>query len=353
MSISPFDHPILSGLFGDPELVGLLSAQADVEAMVAFEIALAAAQAECGVIAQADAEMIAGLETRYTADFEGLKSGLGRDGVVAPEMVRQMRSALGGQAARSLHFGATSQDVVDTSLVVRLKSITAIIGTRIAAVEKALAYLSDRFGGRKLMARTRMQDALEITVADRITDWSAPLARHRQRLKEIEGRLLVVQYGGAVGILEKLGEDGLRVTRALAERLGLGITEKPWHNQRDSIVEFSGWLGLVSGSLGKMGQDIALMAQNAMGDVVLAGGGSSSAMPHKSNPVSAEVLVTLARYVAGSGGTMAQSLVHEQERSGAAWTLEWLVLPQMILATGSSLLIASRLLESVETIGQD
>ncbi|HCE21637.1 MAG TPA: 3-carboxy-cis,cis-muconate cycloisomerase, partial [Hyphomonas sp.] len=148
-------------------------------------------------------------------------------GVVAPEMVRQMRSALGGQAARSLHFGATSQDVVDTSLVVRLKSITAIIGTRIAAVEKALAYLSDRFGGRKLMARTRMQDALEITVADRITDWSAPLARHRQRLKEIEGRLLVVQYGGAVGILEKLGEDGLRVTRALAERLGLGITEKP------------------------------------------------------------------------------------------------------------------------------
>ena len=139
----------------------------------------------------------------------------------------------------------------------------------------------------------------------------------------------------------------------MAERLGLGITEKPWHNQRDSIVEFSGWLGLVSGSLGKMGQDIALMAQNAMGDVVLAGGGSSSAMPHKSNPVSAEVLVTLARYVAGSGGTMAQSLVHEQERSGAAWTLEWLVLPQMILATGSSLLIATRLLESVETIGQD
>jgi 3-carboxy-cis,cis-muconate cycloisomerase len=353
MSLSPFDHPILSGLFGDPELTELLSAQADVEAMVGFEMALAAAQAECGVIAQAEAAAIARLEMEYTPDFKGLKIGLGRDGVVAPELVKQMRKALGDAAAKSLHFGATSQDVIDTSLILRLKSVTAILAARIAAVETKLGRLSDRFGDRKLMARTRMQDALEISVTDRIADWSAPLARHRQRLEEIEARLLVVQYGGAVGVLEKLGADGPRVAKVLASRLGLGVTEKSWHNQRDSIVEFSGWLSLVSGSLGKMGQDVALMAQNAVGDVVLAGGGGSSAMAHKSNPVSAEVLVTLARYVAGSSGTMAQSLVHEQERSGAAWTLEWLVLPQMILATGSSLLLAARLLDSVETIGQD
>jgi 3-carboxy-cis,cis-muconate cycloisomerase len=353
MSLPPFDHPFLSGLFGDPELTGLLSAEADVAAMVAFEVALAAAQAECGVIPQADAQAIARLETEYTPDFEGLKAGLGRDGVVAPELVKQMRKVLEGEAAKSLHFGATSQDVIDTSLTLRLKSVTTVLADRIAAVEKALARLSDRFGDRKLMARTRMQDALEISVADRIADWSAPLARHRQRLEEIDPRLLVIQYGGAVGVLEKLGDNGPRVAKALASQLGLGITGKSWHNQRDAIVEFSGWLSLVSGSLGKMGQDLALMAQNAMGDVVLSGGGGSSAMPHKSNPVAAEVLVTLARYVAGSNGTMAQSLVHEQERSGAAWTLEWLVLPQMVLATGSSLLIASRLLDSVETVGQD
>lgn len=352
MSLSPFDHPILSGLFGDPELAGLLSAEADVEAMVAFEMALAAAQAECGVIPQADAEAIARLGTQYVPDFEGLQFGLGRDGVVAPELVKQMRKALGSEAASSLHFGATSQDVIDTSLIIRLKSIAAILKARILAVETILTDISNRFGGRRLMARTRMQDALEITVADRIADWAAPLSRHRQRLEEIETRLLLVQYGGAVGVLEKLGDNGPRVVEALANRLGLGVTEKSWHNQRDTIVEFSGWLSLVSGSLGKIGQDIALMAQNAAGDVVLAGGGGSSAMPHKSNPVSAEVLVTLARYVAGSSGTIAQSLVHEQERSGAAWTLEWFVLPQMILATGSSLMIAVRLLQSVEAIGQ-
>ncbi|WP_417582161.1 3-carboxy-cis,cis-muconate cycloisomerase [Pelagibacterium sp.] len=353
MSLSAFDHPILSGLFGDPELAGLLSAQADVKAMVAFEIALASAQAACDVIPPADAEAIARLETAYIPDWDMLNSGMARDGVVAPELVRQMRRMLGEQAASSLHFGATSQDVIDTSLVLRLKSITAILAARIAGIETTLERLSMRFGDRSLMARTRMQDAIVITTANRLADWAAPFVRHRQRLEEIEKRLLVVQYGGAVGVLDKLGGEGARVAIGLAGRLGLGVTEKSWHNQRDSIVEFAGWLSLVSGSLGKIGQDIALMAQNAMGDIALAGGGGSSAMPHKSNPVAAETLVTLARYVAGNSGTMAQALVHEQERSGAAWPLEWLVMPQMLLATGSSLLLGARLLDSIESVGRD
>lgn len=353
MSLSPFDHPILSGLFGDPELAGFLSVEADVAAMVTFEAALAAAQAECGIIPAGHAEAIDRLTSDFVVDVAGLKTGLGRDGVVAPELVKQMRAGLDGEAAKSVHFGATSQDVMDTSLVLRLKSICTVLAARLSALEVTLERLSDRFGERTLMGRTRMQDALGIKVADRMADWKAPLERHRARLEEIKPRLLVLQYGGAVGTLEKLGEDGPRVVGALAERLGLGVTEKSWHNQRDAIVEFAGWLALVAGSLGKVGQDVALMAQNPMGDVTLSGGGGSSAMPHKSNPVAAEVLVSLARYTGGASGTMAQSLVHEQERSGAAWTLEWLVLPQMIMATGSALLFAARLLDSVESIGRD
>lgn len=352
MSLSPFDHPILSGLFGDPELAGFLSAEAAVASMVTFEIALAAAQAECGVISAEDAEAIDRLTADLVLDMNGLREGLGRDGVVAPELVRQMRGALDGDAAKALHFGATSQDVMDTSLVLRFKSICEILAERIAAIEGTLEALSGRFGARRLMGRTRMQDALEISVADRIADWKAPLERHRARLEQVKSRLLVLQYGGAVGTLEKLGEEGPRVVAALAERLELGTTDKSWHNQRDAVVEFAGWLSLVCGSLGKIGQDIAILAQNANGEIALAGGGGSSAMPHKSNPVAAEVLVSLARYAAGSSGTIAQSLVHEQERSGAAWTLEWLVLPQMIMATGSSLLLAARLLGSVESIGR-
>ena len=353
MSLSPFDHPILSGLFGDPELAGFLSAEADVAAMVGFEAALAAAQAECGVISAQAAEAIEKLTSDFVVDMAGLRAGLGRDGVVAPELVRQMRAGLEGEAAKAVHFGATSQDVMDTSLVLRLKSVCMVLAGRISALEAALDGLAQRFGQRRLMARTRMQDALEIRVTDRLADWRAPLGRHRERLGEIETRLLVVQYGGAVGTLDKLGADGPKVARALARRLGLGIAEKSWHNQRDGLVEFAGWLALVTGSLGKIGQDVALMAQNAMGDIALAGGGGSSAMPHKSNPVAAEVLVSLARYTAGASGTMAQAMIHEQERSGAAWTLEWLVLPQMVMATGSALLLAQRLLDSVESMGRD
>lgn len=352
MSLSPFDHPILSGLFGDPELAGFLSAEAEIAAMVRFETALAGAQAECGVISQEAAVAIEHLTTGLVIDMDRLRVGLGRDGVVAPDLIKQMREALDEEAAKAVHFGATSQDVMDTGLVLRLKSICAILSDRIAALEGMLGALSGRFGKRRLMGRTRMQNALEISVADRIADWEAPLGRHRARLEEIKSRLLVLQYGGAVGTLEKLGEEGPRVVAALADRLELGTTDKSWHNQRDAIVEFSAWLSLVCGSLGKIGQDVAFLAQNANGEIALSGGGGSSAMPHKSNPVTAEVLVALARYAAGAGGTIAQSLVHEQERSGAAWTLEWLVLPQMIMATGSSLLLAARLLSSVESIGR-
>lgn len=352
MALSAFDHPILSGLFGDPELAGLLSGDADIAAMVAFEVQLAAAQAECGIVAPEAADRIARLAQTFVPDIGELRDGVGRDGVVVPELVRQMRSALEGEAARVLHLGATSQDVIDTSLIIRLKSICAILDSRIANLERSLEILSDQFGERRLMARTRMQDALPILVSDRLADWRLPLHRHRDRLEQLLPRLLVVQYGGAVGNQEKLGVQGPQVITVLAEKLGLGFSEKSWHNQRDAIVELAGWLSLVCGSLGKMGQDVALMAQNTVGEITLAGGGVSSAMPHKSNPVAAEVLISLARFAAGQSGTIAQSMVHENERSGAAWTLEWLVLPQLILATGSALLLAGRLLDSVESIGK-
>ena len=142
--------------------------------------------------------------------------------------------------------------------------------------------------------------------------------------------LLVVQFGGAAGTLEKLGDKAPAVRAALAAKLGLGDAPQ-WHSQRDALAEFAGWLSLVTGSLGKFGQDIALMAQ-AGDEIELSGGGGSSAMPHKQNPVAAEALVALARFNATQLSGMHQALVHEQERSGAAWTLEWLMLPQMVVA---------------------
>ena len=196
-----------------------------------------------------------------------------------------------------------------------------------------------------------MQDAIAITARNRLADWRLPLERARARLKDFSPRLLVVQYGGAAGSLDKLGDKGPAVVAALASDLGLGAPAKSWHNQRDTIAEYAGWLAQVSGSLGKIGQDVALMAQNPVGEIALSGGGGSSAMPHKSNPVAAEVLVSLARHNAALSASILGAMVHENERSGAAWTLEWMTLPQMMMTTGASTLQAARLLASIERMG--
>ena len=160
----------------------------------------------------------------------------------------------------------------------------------------------------------------------------------------------VIQFGGAAGTLDAFGDNGPALRAALARRLGLQ-DQPQWHSQRDRIAELANWLSLVSGGLGKFGQDIALMA-DAGGEIELAGGGSSSAMAHKKNPVDAELLVTLARFNAVQLSGIHQSLVHEQERSGAAWTLEWMILPQMLIATGASSRVGVNLTKRIQAIGR-
>ncbi len=327
---------MLSALVGDPEIEALFTDDADLAAMLRFEMALAKAEAAAGLIPDDHAAGIAGACATFVADWPAMRAGLARDGVVVPELLRQLRAAVGEPAGRSLHRGATSQDVVDTSLVLRLAPVLDMLDGRLVALGAALAHVAERDGAIPLMAQTRMQQALPFTAADKVRTWRAPLGRHRDRLVELRPRLLLLQLGGPVGTRGELGDAAEVIAADMARTLGLGEAE-PWHSQRDGIVAFGGWLALVAGSLGKMGQDVALMVQNEVGAVRLAGGGTSSAMAHKQNPVSAELLVTLARFTAGLAGTLGGAMLHENERSGSAWTLEWLVLPQMLVATGTAL----------------
>ncbi len=348
MSVSPFDHPWLSGLLGDDELALQFAPEAEHEEMIYFEEALAIAEGAEAIIPKDSADYIAEHIGGFHADFEEIAAAAARDGVVGPEFVRQLREFMGPHG-EFVHFGATSQDLIDTSLVLRLRPVLPEFQQRIESVITALGALERQFGDKPLMGRTRMQAALAIRAADRIESWRAPLQRHLDRLAELSPRLLVLQFGGAVGTLDKLGDKAFAVATRVAERLDLRLPERSWHNQRDGIAEFAGWLSLVSGSLGKLGADLGLMAQ--MDEVGLAGGGASSAMPHKRNPVGAEVLVTLARFNATLLGGMHESLVHEQERSGAAWTLEWMLLPQMVIATAASLRTALALCGQIARIG--
>jgi 3-carboxy-cis,cis-muconate cycloisomerase len=346
MSISAFDHPFLSGLLGDEEVSAYFSEDADIRAMLAFETALAKAEARHGVVPQEAARRIAEVCAAFQPDIASLKTATAMDGVVVPDLVKQLRKAVGGEAAQHVHFGATSQDVIDTSLIIRLKAVSFLFTGRLFAVTGALGKLDEQCGSNRLMGHTRMQAAIPITVSDRLRAWRGPLDKYRDRLTQ---ETFPLQFGGAAGTLEKLGQQAAAVRASLAQELDL--TDEPqWQNQRSGIAELAGLFSLISGSLGKVGQDIALLAQ-AGDEIELAGGGGSSAMPHKQNPVAAEALVSLARFNAVQLSGIHQSMVHEQERSGAAWTLEWLLLPPMVMATAASLRLARELIGSVKRLG--
>tara|TARA_R110002020_G_scaffold70235_1_gene182378 strand:+ start:2826 stop:3887 length:1062 start_codon:yes stop_codon:yes gene_type:complete len=350
MPLSAFSHPYLCGLLGDEETARQFSAEAEIAAMLGFERALARAQAVAGVIPDAAAERIGAVCGSFVPDMEALRAGAAKDGVVVPELVRQLKAAVGADAGQHVHMGATSQDVIDTALMLRLQRVCALFVRRLGALDHLFQNLDGSFGSRALMGHTRMQAAIPITVADRIRAWREPLQRHRERLEAFSVEGFPVQFGGAAGTLDRLGEGGPAIRAAIATELGL-VDAKQWQSQRDRLAEFGSLISLISGSLGKFGQDVALLAELG-GEIELAGGGGSSAMAHKQNPVAAEVLVSLARFNAVQISGLHQSLVHEQERSGAAWTLEWLILPQMAVATGATLRIAAELVRNIRSLGR-
>jgi 3-carboxy-cis,cis-muconate cycloisomerase len=344
--------PLLAGLLADAELAELLGADAEIAAICAFETALGRAAADEGFLSEAAAAAVANACSGFRPDLAALAEGTARDGVIVPALLAQLRQRLSEEHRQALHFGATSQDAVDTALALRLRSVLDMFERRLRHLVARFDELAARFGGRPLAGRTRMQEALPITVADRVAAWSRPLHDHLERLATLRPRLLRLQFGGAVGTLDRFGDRGSAVRRRVAAELALADAPQ-WHTDRAALAEFAGWLSLLCGSLGKFGADIALMAQNPLGEAGLTGGGGSSAMPHKSNPVRAEVLIALARYAATLLPAMHLALLHEQERSGAAWTLEWLALPQMLAATGSSLLSAEALLGQIAWLGTE
>ncbi len=343
---SMLPYALLQALVGDEEVGALFSNEAELSALLSVEATLAGAEARVGLISDEAARRIAEACGSFQTDWSGLAAGLAQDGVIVPAFVKQLRAAVGEAHAKAVHFGATSQDIIDTALMLRLKEVVGIYRHRLDELINTIRALKDRDGATPLMAHTRMQQALPFTVADKIDTWVQPLERHRKTLDALAPRILLVQLGGPVGTRAELKGQGDAVADAMAEILDLGSAPS-WHSQRDRISEFAAFLSLLSGTLGKIGQDVALMTQNEVGEVRLATGGGSSAMPHKSNPVPAEVLVALARFNAGMLGTLHQALVHENERSGAAWTLEWMVLPQMVIATASGLRTAQSLVSGM------
>lgn len=316
--------------------------------MLAFEAAWTRALGECGVVSAEEAAAAQDVFTGFS--FPDLNEGSDRDGIPVPALVSALRHGLSDAAARAIHTGATSQDVIDTATVLTCLSVMEKLTGRISDVLRQIDGLLDRSGDAPLMARTRMQAALPATAALRIEAWRRPLADHLARAEDVRTALGVVQIGGAIGLRGRPHEHVETCAQFVADTLGLTLGPV-WHADRSRIVGFGHWMTLMAGTLGKVGQDVALMAQQGIDEIALSGGGGSSAMPHKQNPVAAEAMVALARYVAGQQGILAQAMIHEQERSGAAWALEWLTVPAMAEAVGAALRHAETLISSVERIG--
>ena len=345
-------NPFFAGLFEDAEIAALFSGEATATAFLAYEKALTEAAAEVGVI---DADLAVRAVTAmagFAPDLGDLQPDLQADGMAVPGYVRQLKAHVGAELAPAVHPGATSQDLIDSYMSLALKAANEVFIARIEALIAALTALETAQTGHTLMGRTRMQAALPIAATHRIATWRRPLERHLARLHALRPEVELLQFGGPVGDRQRSVPHGTALAAGLAKRLALHNPPASWHTERDGLATYAGWLSALTGSLGKMGQDICLMVQQGVDELEQDGGGSSSAMAHKQNPVTSELLVTLARFNAGQLPLMHQAVVHEQERSGAMWTLEWMTLPAMTCCTGAALRLATEQVFAIRSIGE-
>lgn len=344
MTNSYLRNGLWGSLFIDADVARAMSAEVTLDHALAFERAWTEALRDSGAVgADAAAQALAAIKG-FTPDLTALARASENDGLPVPALIKALKAAAPEAAQPAIHTGATSQDVLDTAMVISGLALLDLFENRLTHLTDRLDRLTTTFGATPTMARTRMQAALPITVADRIEDWRTPLVAHLTAIEALKAAFGFVQIGGPVGLRDLPEGVAKRVAASLGLRLG-----PVWHSDRSRMLDLGQVLVKLTGTLGKMGQDIALMAQ--MDEVGLSGGGGSSAMPHKQNPVRAEVLVALARTVAGHQGTLGQAMVHEQERSGVAWAIEWLTLPAMLEMTGAALNNAAALLAQITRLG--
>lgn len=343
MPAAPADSALYRRLLGDDEVAALFTDAAEVRAMMLVEGALARAQGDLGVIPADAAAYLHRASLELQIDPGALAAETARNGVPVPALIAAFRKAAQApDMTQWLHWGATSQDIVDTALALRLRRVIEIWDARLAALLARLAGLAEAHADLPIAARTYGQMAVPTGFGAQVAGWGRPLLRHRARLAALRGDVLRVSLSGAAGTLSAMGAQGPAVRARLAELLALGDPGASWHAERDGIAALSGWMAGLAGTLAKMGEDLILLTQGGLAEVALAGAGGSSTMPQKQNPVGPSAMVALARQVTGLSAVLAGAGAHRQMRDGAAWFTEWLVLPQMVLSVSRALALADQ-----------
>ena len=338
-------------LLGSDEMRAIFSDGGTISAYLEVERALAKVQANLGIIPQEAADAI--IEHAHLPNID-LKRYEKRTQVVgAPilPVVEEIVAAVPEGLGEWAHYGTTTQDIMDTALVLQVRQAFEVIERDLAKISRTLQDLARKYRDTPIAGRSHRQHALPVTFGFKVAIWLSGIERHRTRLAEIKPRVLVGQFGGAAGTLASLTEHGFAIQDNLMRELGLRTPEATWHTMRDTLTEAVTFLGLVTGTLAKIGCDIALMMQTEIGEVYepfLPGRGSSSTMPQKRNPVGTEMMMVAAETVRADVQMMLGGMVQDHERASGPYKFELIALPRAFIATSAALMHANNILPGLE-----
>ncbi|HEX2013105.1 MAG TPA: 3-carboxy-cis,cis-muconate cycloisomerase, partial [Roseateles sp.] len=333
------DSVLFRDAFGTPRMREVFSDGALIQRYIEVEVALARAEARCGVIPAEAAEAIARESRSDRLDFEHLRHETDIVGYPILPLVHQL-VAMCGEAGRYVHWGATTQDIMDTATALQVRDALDLVDADLSELRRILADLARKHRDTPMAGRTHLQQALPVTFGYKVAIWLAMFDRHQQRLAQLRERVLVVEFAGAAGTLASLGDKGFAVQEALAGELKLGVPATTWHVARDGFAESVNLLALITGSLGKIALDIMIMASTEFAEVYepfVKGRGASSTMPQKRNPISSELMLAASKAVRQHAGLMVDAMVQDFERATGPWHAEWVALPESFILTAGAL----------------
>ena len=339
MGSTVFDSVLFRDMFGTAEMRAVFTDEALVGRYIEAEVALARAQARLGVVPQEAAKAIEAAAKSITIDFDKLRHETEIVGYPILPLVHQL-SAAAGEAGRYVHWGATTQDIMDTANVLQIRAALDIVARDLREVRDILRAMAKKYRDTPMAGRTHLQQALPVTFGYKAAVWLSSIDRHIERVEQALPRILLGEFSGAAGTLASVGEGGLEMQKLFCDELGLHQPSITWHVARDGIAEAVTLLGLITGTLGKIATDVMLLSSSEFGEVsepFVPGRGASSTMPQKRNAISSELMLAAAKAVRQHVATMLDGMIHDLERATGPWHLEWVSLPESFLLTASSL----------------